>query len=227
MEHDTSVHLSFEETADFVFADTRPPDFMKTVAKTNQHLARCPECRRVYQAMLGLYDRANSYVSLGTERKKILTRILKALSAFEPERPVEQLVGDCLRFREWCSFRISGKRELTGGSDFSYPKLVTVMKSADGEDDLGEIESVIRTSLMDGGKNRVCIGLDGTLSLYFDASSHPAGQRVLLLPDESESIPQMAELADYDGTLVYVRFEDAAPGQYTVLVGGRGENEAL
>lgn len=227
MKNDTSVHLSFEEISEYVFADTRPHGFMKTVARVNQHLAQCPECRTVYQALLELYDRANEYAASGAEREKVLTRVLRAVSAFHPGRPAEQLVRDCLRFREWCSFRVSNRWELAGGPGFSYPKLVTVMKSADGENGLGEIESVIRTSLMDRDKNRVSIGLDGTLTLYFDAVSYSAGQEVLLLPDEPESIPQMAELVDYDGTMVYVRFEDTAPDQYTVLVGGRGEDGAL
>lgn len=224
MKHETSEHLSFEEIADYVFADTRPPDFIMTAARINQHLRKCEECGAMYRALLELYDRANSYAVAGVEQEKLLTRIWKALSAFEPGKPMEQLARDCLCFREWCSFYINAGRELIGASGFSHPKLVSVMKSADGENDPKEVESVIRTSIMDQDKNRVSIGLDDTLSLYFDALAHSAGQKVLLLPDEPESIPQMAELAEYDGTLTYVRFEDAAPGRYTVWLGAGTED---
>jgi|GEM_PF-7063043 len=213
-------HISYEEMADYVFSDGRRSDFIKTAARINRHVASCPVCGELYRTLMALRDRAEEYAAVETVEEKLLTRLFRALLITEPGEAAEALLEDCRRFKLWLSFRVKNLQELAGdaASGFTYPRLVTVMRSDTGPDGVEKTESVIRSSLFDRQKNRVSIGLDGTLSLYFDSAEYAAGSRVLILPDDSDADPRMIELVRYDDSICYVRFEDIRPGKYTVMV---------
>ena len=106
------------------------------------------------------------------------------------------IAEECLGFEKWLSFSVKNMREIMEmqSAGFSHPKLATVMKSAAPGQDPEETETEIKSSLSDRKRNRVSIGLDGTLSLYFDAADPSAGKRIIILPDDPEASPQMFEL---------------------------------
>lgn len=213
-------HISYEEMADYVFSDGRGGDFIKTAARINRHVMSCPACGEMYRGLMALRDRAEEYAAVDTVQEKLLIRLFRALLITEPEKAGEKILEDCRRFKLWLSFRVKNLRELAGinAEALTYPRLVTVMRSATGPDGVEKTESVIRSSLFDRQKNRVSIGLDGTLSLYFDSAEYSAGSRVLILPNDGDADPQMIELVRYDDSICYVRFEGISPGKYTVMV---------
>ena len=144
---------------------------------------------------------------------------MEYLYTLEEKRSKEMLVKECLKFKLWLSFGVQRAGIFAHrGTEFTHPRLKTVMKSSAEGDQEEEVETVLRSSVIDGQRNRVSIGLDGTLSLYFDAEEHAAGQRVLVLPEDEEAVPQMLELTRYDDRISYVRFEGIQPGEYTVVV---------
>lgn len=215
-----SEHISFDEMSEYVFSKKAPAEFMSVAARINKHVMDCPACRKNYEALMTMKDETEKAVGFESFDEKINTRIFAFLYSLEQSKPVKAVVDECLKFEKWLSFTIKNAREImepqTAG--FSHPKLATVMKSATPGQDVEETETEIKSSLFDRKRNRVSIGLDGTLSLYFDESEHAEGKRVIILPDDPDMSPQMFELTRYDASISYVRFEGIAPGQYTVVV---------
>lgn len=213
-------HISFDDMADYIFSDGRTEDFIATAARINNHVMECEQCRNMYYTLLTLHDEASAYAERTNLKEKTLLRVISYFYSIGISKPIESLLDECRRFKLLLSFNIKSMKELSGypASGFTYPKLVTVMKSSNDDNNLEESESVIYSSLIDQNKNRVSIGLDGTLSLYFDAKEHSAGKRVMVIPDDENAAAQMIELTKYDNSLSFVRFEGVAPGQYTIVV---------
>ena len=215
-----STHIPFDDMAQYVFSDGRAETFMKDMARINNHIMECQECYNMYQSLMTLYDKASEFACMQTAEEKEFGRVLSFLFAKEADKPIENVIEECRRFKKWLSFSIKNMKELIKSEtpDFSHPRLVTIMKSSSDETGVEETQSEIRSSLFDKDKNRVSIGLDGTLSLYFDAKDHSIGKRVIILPDDEDVNPQMLELTMYDDSISYVRFEGVLPGKYTILV---------
>ena len=75
---------------------------------------------------------------------------------------------------------------------------------------------VMESVLIDDAGNRIRIDEDGSLSLYFDRSSVPAGRTVVLIP-EDQGQPEMVGVVEvYDRTTTRVRFEGIVPGNFRV-----------
>lgn len=213
-------HISFTNMADYIYSSGREENFMATAAKINKHVMECPQCRTMYSTLLSLQEESAAYARHANIKEKTLLQMIGCFYSAEIEKSIETLLEECSRFQLLLSFCIKNMQELAAeaSAGFAYPKLMTVMKSSSDDSCLEESESVIVSSLIDQNKNRVRIGLDGTLSLYFDAKEHPAGKRVMVIPDDETAAPQMIELTQYDRSLSYVRFEGVAPGRYTVVV---------
>lgn len=214
------THIRFEEMTAYVFSDGKQASFLKTAAVINKHVTDCSQCFKMYQGLMLLRDRLEQYTAIETASEQKLIRLLRFFLPEAKNRTPEQVVDECMRFKVWLSFGIKNMKELLqlSAPGFSNPRLVTVMKSSDGSNGIEETESVIRSSLFDKDKNRVSIGLDGSLSLYFDSSTYAEGRRVLLLPDDCDEEPTMIELIRYDDSISYVRFEGIIPGKYTVMI---------
>lgn len=216
--NNTHIHIDFLDLAEYVFSNGRGSSFLKKAATINYKVMECPECYQTYLALTRLRDHAEQYVSLETSSEKLLIKLLRFFLTESASSTVEQLVNECSRFKAWISFNIKSMKELvqTSNQGFSNPRLVTVMNSSTGKGE--EVKSVIRSSLVDKNKNRVTIGLDGTLSLYFDSNVYSEGKRVVVVPDDDEAEPVMIELQQYDDSISYVRFEGIKPGKYTVMI---------
>ena len=216
----STEHISFDEMSEYVFSKKAPAEFMSVAARINKHIMDCPECRKNYNALISLKDETEKIVAHESLDEKITTRIFAFLLSLEHSKPLRMIADECLGFEKWLSFSVKNMREIIEiqSAVFFHPKLATVMKSAALGQDLGETETEIKSSLFDRKRNRVSIGLDGTLSLYLDAADHSAGKRVIILPDDYEASPQMFELTRYDDSISYVRFEGIVPGQYTIVV---------
>ena len=213
-------HIDFEELAALVFSDGKSDSFLRKAAIINKHVMECPQCFEMYQGLMLLRDRADQYAAIGSSAEKNLVRVFQFFFSKATGQTLEQILNECSRFKTWLSFSIKTSRDLLQASTpgFSNPRLVTLMKSLDGGKGVEETETTIRSSLFDKDKNRVCIGMDGTLSLYFDSSVYGAGKRVLVLPDDMDADPMMIELVRYDDAINYVRFEGIKPGKYTVMI---------
>lgn len=210
-------HIPFEELSAYVLSSERPDNMLAIAAKVNNHVMTCDKCKDDYYALMALKDEANRAASHETLDESIKTRVFACLYSLERSKSVHAIAQECLEFKKWLSFSIKNLKELTQTEStfFSYPKLLTDVKSHGG--DYVE-EKTVKSSLCDADKNRVSIGLDGTLSLYFNSDEHPVGKRVIILPDDTEEAPQMFELSRYDSSISCVRFEGVAPGQYTIVV---------
>lgn len=210
-------HIPFEELSAYVFSPGRPENMIAVAAKVNNHVMTCDKCKDDYLALMALKDETDRAVFRETLDESIKTRVFACLYSLERSKPVQAIAQECLGFEKWLSFSIKNLKELaqTESTFFSYPKLLTAVKTHGG--DYVE-EKTVKSSLCDADKNRVSIGLDGTLSLYFNSDEHPVGKRVIILPDDTEEAPQMFELTRYDSSISCVRFEGVAPGQYTIVV---------
>jgi hypothetical protein len=217
---ETISHISFDDMVEYVFSNKLTVDFVRKGAKINNHVMNCPECYRMYLSLMDYHEKVEQFLNCETGEESIIMRILSFLFSEDAGRPIESILEECRRFRKWIAFSVKNFRELVQGElpGFSHPRLATVMKSASGKSNTEEVESEILSSLFDKAKNRVSIGLDGTLSLYFDAKNHSVGQRVIIMPDDPNKSPQMLELTMYDDSITHVRFEGINPGQYTVLL---------
>ncbi len=213
-------HISFEEMANYLFSDGRDKDFLATAARINKHVMECEDCRKLYSTVIALRDEADAFARHENLAERTILRIISYFYSMSIQKPIKTLLDECKRFKLLLSFNIKNLRELaeTTASGFSYPKLVTVMKSSTDENKVEESESVIYSSLIDQNKNRVSIGLDGTLTMYFDNKEHSVGKRVMVIPDDETMQLQMIELRPYDRSLSYVRFEGVTPGSYTIVV---------
>lgn len=216
------VHPTFEELSAYIFPAAFSGEYLRTAARMNKHILECSECREIYQALLALRDRVEARSAAEFEARSLAARVFSLLRAQEKGLSKEALLSEYLRFKKWASFQIANGKEAIGTalSGFSHPTLVTVMKSSVGQDDSEEVESTLYSSLSDSGKNRVSVGLDGVLTLYFDAAQRRPGQRVIVLSEDDAAQSQLAALEWYDDSLLYARFEDVIPGEYSVLLEG-------
>lgn len=212
-------HITFEEMVDYVFVEDRPNDFFETAAKMNYHIMNCEECGKMYNALMDLNESVLQYNSVETEEQRIFIKVFGALYMLNSDKTVSALVEESKNFKVWISFDIINQQEIMScnNNSFIHPHMVSAMKSS--TDDEAEISNTeIQSSIFDKNNNRVSIGLDGTLSLYFDSSQHKAGQRVILLPDDEELETKIIEMKRYDSSICSVRFEGITPGKYTVVV---------
>lgn len=185
-----SDHISFEEMSEYIFTDKRPDNFVAIAAHVNSHVMLCPDCKAVYNALMSLKDEIDKIEPHESLSEKMKTRILGFLYGIDCSRPIASLIDECLGFKMWLSFTVKSMKELTQSTwiGFSHPKLATVMKSSTDIHDVEVTESEIKSSLYDHKKNRVSIGLDGTLSLYFDSAEHSVGKRIII-PDDTDVNP--------------------------------------
>lgn len=213
-------NISFEELSDYVFSSNRPDNYLTYAAKMNKHIMTCPSCKRNYEALMCLRDETEKLENYEPLDEAIRTRVFALLYSVENSKPVRAIVKECMNFEKWISFNIRSLEEIVQEQSmgFTHPRLATVMKSSVPGQDVEETEGEIKSSLCDRNRNRVSIGLDGTLSLYFDAREHSVGKKVIILPDNTDEMPQMIELTRYDDSISYVRFEGVTPGPYTVVV---------
>ena len=211
-------HVSFEEMSDYVFSNIDKDDFISIASKINKHVMECASCKECYERLMQLKDAIVKIQSHETVDERLKTRLFALL--YTMEKPTKNLINECFGFQKWLTFSIKNYREISQSQskDFSHPVLATVMNSVTPGQESEVTETEIMSSLCDRNRNRVSIGLDGTLSLYFDATDHSAGKRVVILPDDTEKESQMLELTRYDESISYVRFEGISPGQYTVVV---------
>lgn len=212
-------HISFEEMSDFVFGKNRPADYMNTVAKYNHHIFKCDECAKMYDVMMSLkeeIDKANAYE---TPLEKVRTKVFRFLCRNSGKKTAGELVDESKGFGLLLSFNVKSLRELiqNAAEGFSHPKIAVASRYSASGDTVSESESTI-LSCLDDGKNRVSIGMDGTLSLYFDATEYEEGKRVILIPDDEETEPVMQILGSYDDGVSYALFEGVEPGEYAIVV---------
>lgn len=213
-------HIPFDELSAFVFAKNTSKDFLSVAARINKHLMACPSCKKNYYALMNVKDEIEKAARYETFDERIETRVFAFLYSKKHSSSLQAIVKESLRFKKWVSFNIRSMKEIVSVQQprLAHPVLASVMKSSTSGSQADEVKTEIKTSLYDRNRNRVSIGLDGTLSLYFDASSHPAGKRVIILPDDATKSPQMVELTRYDDSVAYVRVEGIAPGEYTVVI---------
>ena len=221
--------ISFEEMTEYVFGEIDQSDFLKIAARTNKHILKCPRCRKMYDSLMLLEEKLTECENLEAGTEMTTAKVFDTLLSEEDKKAegvvrssIDALIRESQNFKKCIYFNVKSLQELVEPNEaYMHPSLVTVMMSDTGDGSTVQTESTIQSSLIDRDKNRVSIGLDGTLSLYFDIKEHEVGKRVVILPDTpgKEDTPgTMMELKVYDDAISYVRFEGVTPGQYTVLV---------
>lgn len=212
-------HFSFDDIMNYVFSEDTSSDFINKAAKINNHIMVCDECNMMYNALMSLNESVLHYNSIESEEQRIFIKVFGALFMMNKDKTITKLVEESKGFKVWISFDIVNQQEISSrlSNTFMHPHLVSAMKSST-DDEVIITDTENRSSLYDKKKNRVSIGLDGTLSLYFDSSEHKAGQRVILIPDDEELEAKIIEMKRYDSSIFSVRFEGIAPGKYTVVV---------
>lgn len=212
-------HISFDDMMDYVFSVDTSNNYIKRAAIINNHIIECDECNMMYNALMSLNESVLHYNSIESEEQRVFIKVFGALFMMNSEKTISTLVEESKGFKVWISFDILNLQEISNSTSdsFTHPHLVSAMKSSTDDESM-ITDTEIRSSLYNKKKNRVSIGLDGTLSLYFDSSEHKAGQRVILLPDDEELEAKIIEMKRYDSSICSVRFEGITPGKYTVLV---------
>ena len=222
-------HITFNEMVDFYFADTLDDSFIEQAAKINAHLVECAGCMQDYEALQAIEESFNRCTDRAGDRAK--AELLEGIYCAESEHNPDCVsVSNCVAYLKRLKFKIlvtiddidtlvCQKLDEVGDL-FRYPQFATAAKSiseSDGKQNpvqAGEIKSM----MLDSRKNRVSIGMDRTLSLYFKKDECPADTLVILIPDASGSQPHFAYTRLYDEANVVVRFEDVHPGSYKVTL---------
>ena len=210
-------HIPFEELSDYVFSSKRPDRYPSMAFAYNRHIMACPDCKKCYDALVTMKEELESAQSYQKADETVFARMMGFLHSLGTSQTVKDLMEECRRFRKLLSFRLGDFGTIYGLTEgYSYPRLSMVTKSTAGNQKSDDAGAEIKTSLL-GKNNRISIGQDETVTLYFDRNDHADGERVMILPVDADSEPQMLELTRYDSSLSYVRFENIKPGEYVVL----------
>ena len=221
-----SNHISFDEMAEFLFAKEFNEDFMRMSSRINSHIQLCEECSQLYRSMLSFND-ALDYETVAleelSEEKGIIARALRKLEITSKE--MQEAVGDWMKNLDHLVSRtnltIKNFGEIIINSadfGFEYPAFAAYAKAYSEEEDTTTQSGVVRSTVIDGDSNRISIGLDGTLSIYFNRDNCDVHAWVLLAPTDDEHIPYFKPLEPYDNRLYVARFYDVTPGDYLVIL---------
>lgn len=220
-------HITFNEMVDFYFADTLDDNFFEQAAKINAHLVECADCMHDNEALQATEESFNRCADMAGNRKaELLEGIYRTESEHNPNCvSISGCVARIKRLKSKILVTIDDIdtlvcQKLGEASDmFRYPQFAaakSISESTVKQDPIqvGEITSM----MLDSRKNRVSIGMDRTLSLYFKKDECPADTLVILIPNSSGIKPRFEYTRSYDEANVVVRFEDVHPGSYMVTL---------
>ena len=215
-------HVSFEDMTEYVFHNNALDNdsFVEESARIQSHIFNCKECRTLYNALLTLKESLDAFDTYQTSQEILFSKVFRFFY-MSGTIPAEKITELCLKFRKWISFGFIDIKEIFSVSSdtlFNHPKLIGIMNSVSDDKSGGDRETLIKTSLIDKNNNRITIGMDGTLSLYFDSTKHPEGKRIIIIPDNDNADTKMLELTEYEESISNVRFEGITPGEYTILI---------
>lgn len=217
-------HISIDEMMAFIFAEKLDDAVLAASARIDAHMAQCDQCWETYSQLMAAkeaFDQVGGYmpkseriaqkilmglIELQSRQEAAAARISDYASVLSSLKAAVKLKVDGL-----CSL-IGG--QLAGGNEYYNPMLAVATKSTGFN---SEEPNVVQSTLVDKNKNRVTIGLDGTLSAFFNQEECPEGTLVLLIPTEGDTEPGLQFAERYDAHTVAVRFDDVEPGEYVIV----------
>lgn len=77
-----TIHLSFEEMTEFVFAENIDRAYFRQAARINAHISQCEQCREIYEAVLCAKEKCDAVARLskrktGEEKQRIIRPFLE------------------------------------------------------------------------------------------------------------------------------------------------------
>lgn len=221
----TDEHVTFDEMTAFFFPEKPDADYRRLASRVNAHLMGCPSCRKRYDALLDFSEeteRSAAAMTPAQQRRMTILRALYGLRATSDEmaqaidrlldRAHELTASVCVRIRSFGELSAVG---IGNGLQYRYPVFSTVPKAA-GE--AGATTGISKSSVVADDRSRISIGLDGTLSLYFDRSACSRDAWVLLAPTGEGQIPYYKPLEAYDERQLAAHFFGITPGEYLVIL---------
>lgn len=218
-------HITFEEISEFFFPSEVNESYLKTVARVNSHAMQCPLCKKRYAALLKYADTVDLKRSAMEQNEKNNLFVLRALCSLKAtSQEMENAIASCIEHIQSLSTYVLVKIKdfseivvdsMSSGINYRYPAFSTVPKSAGSS---GQTTGIIKSSVVSDADNRISIGLDGTLSLYFNRETCDEKSWVLLAPTGEHQIPYYKRLERYDDHQYVARFFDITPGEYLVIL---------
>lgn len=219
-------HITFDEMSEFVLAKEFNDDFLKMSARINSHIQSCEQCSQLYRSLLSFND-AMEYEFVPAEElsgdKGIIARTLRKLDITSKE--MQEAVSNWMKNLDHLVARtnltIKNFGELIINSadfGFEYPAFAAYAKAYSDDEDEKAQSGVVKSTVIDGDSNRISIGLDGTLSIYFNRDNCDVHAWVLLAPTDEDHIPYFKPLEPYDSRLYVAKFYDITPGDYLVIL---------
>ena len=198
-----TVHPSFEELAEFVFARRIDGAYFRQAARLNAHISACPACKEVYEIMLSTCNSAEALAAVKDRRASVINPIS---------------IGELLRSGQAFVLKIRSLAQISAeGLAMSHP-LRPAMVKATGHS--GNEDQLLLSVLADGEGNRIRVDEDGSLTLYFDRKLLAPGACVRLIPEDSAQPEQIGTVQDYDGSTSCACFDGIVPGDVRIMVEG-------
>lgn len=215
-------HISDDDLFDYFEKDCFDDDFKKMTARINLHIRSCSLCRGKYDAIKEASESLDKISSYLPRKNRFQVNLIRWIYLYENQKDKEgkKLVECVERVKELTfsvllkikNFNELGWVSLSGQNEFYHPAFAAVGKSTEGRPSNGVIKSII----VDGNNGRITIGIDRTLSLYFDKNDCTPGNMVILIPADAEAEPYFKFVDKYGDDMVVARFDDINPGDYIV-----------
>lgn len=216
-------HISIDDMMDFIFAGKLDDTVLAASAKINAHLAQCDTCWETYNKLLTAKETLDSAFNYTSRNERAKQNLLEGLLEFQSsEEGISVRIADCIsalgklkaavKLKVESVYSLIGE-QLTGGAQYYHPAFAVAAKSA-GQSK--QDDKTIQSTIVDGNRNRISIGLDRTLAAFFNKDECPVNTLVVLIPTTLNSKPYFKYSASYDAHTVVARFSDVEPGEYII-----------
>lgn len=212
---------------EFICMSELNDDFYRMAAKVNSHIVKCQECREIYESLLAIDEAMEKAVTMVPKSQRIRIKLIERLYHFENKNEeTKKRISEYADILKELTYSVRVKVEslgeivcssMTGGSQFYHPAFATSGKTFSSDEESVQT-GIIKSTVIDDDNNRITIGPDGTLSLFFNKSDCYPGTLVILIPEDSSQEPlfEYAMKDSHNEDMVVVRFEDVTRGDYTV-----------
>ena len=224
---DNNEHLSIEDMISFISMTKVDEDFFEMAARVNSHIYKCRECRENYETLLAASEAIENAVLFVPKSQMAYFNLIKGLYLFENKREkTKKKLSECIDAIKDLTYLVQVNvaslgeiacNSLSGESQFYHPAFAVGGKSFSNSPE--DVQTgIIKSTVIDEDNNKVTIGQDGTLSLFFNKDECYPGTIVILIPEDASQEPLFEYSVEdsHSEDMAVVKFEDVTPGNYTV-----------
>ena len=210
-------HISFEEISEYIFGENKAETFFEQEKRINSHIMKCSECYKMYEALVNLDEKIDDYKFFRMLESEKRVRLINALKKAYSNLSISKIIDMVYSLAELTAFKIeSNMRTIIGTNGYYNPKFADVMKSTSTDDKIKERE--LKSTIVNSENIQICISLDGTLSIYASSADYKEGQKIALMPKDTEKEILIKEFKEYNCDTLYARFFDIDSNEYEVFM---------